>query len=81
MNVNFWEQFFCSKYFLPVLTQQSDSRLTNVISDFALMGFPGKTAYASSKGSVVSFTNALKTELANSSLKVCLVIRPCWIQD
>lgn len=76
MNVNFWGTVFCTKYFLPSLKQQPNSRLVNIISDFALMGFPGKTAYASSKGAVMSFTNALKTELTKTSVKVCLVIPP-----
>ena len=75
-DINFWGTIYCSKHFLPDLKQQQDSRLVNVISDFALMGFPAKTAYASSKSAVMGFTNSIKTELADTSIKVCLVIPP-----
>src|SRR2546423_1047594 len=60
--INFWGTVYCTKYFLPDLKQRPESRLVNIISDFALMGFPGKTSYASSKAAVMGFTNALKTE-------------------
>jgi len=38
------------------------------------MGFPGKSAYGSSKSAVLGFTNALKTELCDTSIKVCFVV-------
>ena len=40
------------------------------------MGFPGKTAYGSSKSAMWGFTNALKTELADTTVKVCFVVPP-----
>jgi short-subunit dehydrogenase len=76
MDVNFWGTVYCSKYFLDDLKQREDSRLVNIISDFALMGFPGKTTYASSKSAVMGFTNCLKTELKGTGIQVCLVIPP-----
>ena len=75
-EVNFWGAVYCCKYFLPDLKKQADSRLVNIISDFALMGFPGKTTYGSSKSALMGFSQALKTELAGSSVKVSLVIPP-----
>ena len=75
-DINFWGTIYCAKHFLPDLKKQNDSRLVNIISDFALMGFPGKTAYGSSKSAVLGFTNALKTELTDTTVKVCLVIPP-----
>lgn len=74
--VNFWGTVYCTKYFLPYLKKESHSRLVNIVSDFALMGFPGKTTYGSSKSAVMGFTYSLKTELADTSVKVCLVIPP-----
>jgi short-subunit dehydrogenase len=76
ININFWGTVYCTNHFLSDLKKEKDSRLVNICSDFALMGFPGKTAYASSKSAIMGFTNALKTELADSSVKVCLVIPP-----
>jgi len=76
IDINFWGTVYCSHHFLPDLKKGKDSRLVNICSDFAMMGFPGKTAYASSKGAMMAFTHTLKTELADSSVKVCLVIPP-----
>lgn len=76
IDINFWGTVYCSKHFLKDLKQQENSRLVNIISDFALMGFPGKTTYSSSKSAVMGFTNSLKTELADTTVKVCLVIPP-----
>lgn len=75
-DVNFWGAVYCTRHFLPELQQQPDSHLVNIVSDFALMGFPGKTAYASSKAAVTGFTNVLKTELADTGVQVSLVIPP-----
>ncbi len=75
-DTNFWGTVYCTRHFLPDLKSQNDSRVVNIISDFALMGFPGKTAYASSKSATLGFTNALKTELADTNVKVCMVIPP-----
>jgi short-subunit dehydrogenase len=75
-DINFWGTVYCTRHFLPDLKKQNDSRIVNIISDFAFMGFPGKTAYGSSKSAVLGFTNALTTELTSTSVKVCLVIPP-----
>ena len=75
-DINFWGTIYCSKHFLPDLKLQPRSRLVNIISDFALMGFPGKSAYGSSKSAVMGFTNALRTELAGTNVRVSLVRPP-----
>jgi short-subunit dehydrogenase len=73
---NFWGTIYYTKHFLPDLKKQNDSRLVNIISDFALMGFPGKTAYSSSKSAILGFSNSLKTELTGTTVKVSIVIPP-----
>ena len=75
-NTNFWGTVYCTRHFLDDLKKQPESRLVNIISDFALMGFPGKTAYASSKSAIMGFACSLMTELAGSSVRVSLVIPP-----
>lgn len=75
-DVNYWGTVHCSRHFLPLLKNSPDSRLVNIISAVALMGFPGKTAYASSKAAVMGFTAALRTELSGTGVKVSLVIPP-----
>ncbi len=76
MAVNFWGAVYCSRHFLPDLKTRPHSRLVNISSDFALLGFPGKTAYGASKGALNSFTCSLQTELAGAAPRVCLVIPP-----
>lgn len=75
-NINFFGTVYCTKHFLPDLKQQPDGRLVNIISDFAFMGFFGKTAYGSSKSAVLGFTNSLKIELHGTNVKVCFVVPP-----
>ncbi len=75
-DINFWGTILCAKTFLKDLKTRPYSFIVNIVSNFALMGFPGKTAYGSSKSAVLGFTNALKTELHNTSVNVSLVIPP-----
>jgi short-subunit dehydrogenase len=75
-EVNYWGTVYCTKYLLPHLLAGEESRLVNIASGFALMGFPGKTSYGSSKGAITSFSYALRTELAGTGVRVCLVIPP-----
>lgn len=76
IDTNFKGTVNCTKYFLPLLKNSSDARLVNIISDFALMGFPAKTAYAASKSAVLGFSNSLRTELIGTNIKVSIVIPP-----
>lgn len=76
MDVNFWGTVYCTKYFLPCLKQQPCGRLINIISGFAITGFPGKTAYASSKGAIMAFTKSLRIELAGTMVRASIVIPP-----
>lgn len=76
MAVNFWGAVHCTRHFLPDLRSRPGSRLANITSDFALLGFPGKTAYGASKGALSSFTLSLQTEFGDRSPAVCLVIPP-----
>ncbi len=76
INVNFWGTVFCTKHFLPLLRKHERTWLINVISDFALLGFPGKTAYAASKAALMGLTNSLRTELAETGICVSLVFPP-----
>lgn len=75
-EVNFWGTVYCTKYLLPVLKAQRSSRIINIASGFAYMGFPGKTAYGSSKSAMAGFTQSLRTELSDYSIGVSLVIPP-----
>jgi short-subunit dehydrogenase len=75
-DVNFWGAVYCTKHFLQDLSAAKDSRLANVISGFAAIGFPGKSSYGSSKSALMGLTQSLYTELIEHGVKVSMVIPP-----
>ncbi|HEX8998901.1 MAG TPA: SDR family NAD(P)-dependent oxidoreductase [Blastocatellia bacterium] len=73
MSINFWGVVYGTKMFLPILRQQSHGHLVNISSVFGIIGPPGHSAYAASKFAVRGFTEALRHELAGSSITVTCV--------
>lgn len=73
MGINFWGVVYGTKYFLPVLQQQPTAHLVNISSVFGLIGFPGQSAYNASKFAVRGFTEALRHELEDSTVRVSCV--------
>ena len=60
MGVNFWGAVLASKVFLPHLSARSEAHIVNVLSSFALAGFPAKSGYCASKFALRGFTEALR---------------------
>ena len=73
MNVNFWGVVHGTKAFLPHLRQADEAHIVNVSSLFGLMGMPLQSTYNATKFAVRGFTEALKMELAGSSVGVSSV--------
>ena len=73
MRVNFWGVVFGCKVFLPYLRREKEARICNVLSDFALVGFPTKSPYCASKFAVRGFSESLQAELYGSSVGVTCV--------
>jgi short-subunit dehydrogenase len=73
MSINFWGVVHGTKMFLPVLRKQKSAHIINVSSVFGFIAPPGNAAYSASKFAVRGFTEALRHELANSSVTVSLV--------
>jgi short-subunit dehydrogenase len=73
MGVNFWGVIYGVKHFLPILRRQPEGHIVNVSSVFGIVGPVGHSAYAASKFAVRGFTEALRHELAGSSVKVSVV--------
>ena len=72
-NINFWGVVRTSKAFLPVLHKEPDAYLVNISSVFGLIAPAEQTAYAASKFAVRGFTDALRHELAGTSIGVAVV--------
>jgi short-subunit dehydrogenase len=73
MNTNFWGVVYGTKAFLPHLLATEEAHIVNLSSLFGLMSVPFQAAYCSSKFAVRGFTEALKMELAGTSIGVSCV--------
>lgn len=73
MGINFWGVVHGCKVFLPTLLRQSEAHIVNVSSVFGLLAPPGQTAYVSSKYAVRGFTESLRLELHNTTVRVSAV--------
>jgi short-subunit dehydrogenase len=58
---------------LPVLKKSSAGLIVNIGSTFGSIGYPGFSTYCASKFGLRGFTQALRRELANTSIDVCYV--------
>ena len=73
MNINFWGVVYGTKSFLPHLRLSDEAHIVNVSSLFGIMSMPLQSAYNASKFAVRGFTEALKMELADSTVGVSCV--------
>jgi NAD(P)-dependent dehydrogenase (short-subunit alcohol dehydrogenase family) len=73
IRVNFFGTVYGCRAFLPFLQKHAEGQFLNVASSFAWLGYPGKTAYAASKGALRSFSESLRLELAGSGIGVTLL--------
>lgn len=70
IEVNLNSVYYCSKAALRPMIGNRRGRIINLISPSALMGRPGQTNYAASKGGVLSFTRSLAREVAKLGITV-----------
>jgi 3-oxoacyl-[acyl-carrier protein] reductase len=71
MDVNLKGTFLCTRAAIPWLIQGRQSRIVNISSVHALAGGrKGLSAYASSKGAVISFTKSAAKELGEKGITV-----------
>jgi short-subunit dehydrogenase len=73
LRVNFFAAVYACRAFLPMLEKHGERQILNVSSCFAWLGYPGKTAYAASKGALRAFSESLRLELAGAGVGVTVV--------
>lgn len=71
MRINFWGSIWCTHAALPYL-RQSRGQIVAVSSLAGLIGVPGRTAYSATKFAMNGFFESLRSELAESGVKVML---------
>ncbi|MGV3741629.1 MAG: SDR family oxidoreductase [Burkholderiaceae bacterium] len=70
LDTNLLAPMLLSRRLIPLLRQSLDAQLVNTGSVFGQMGFPGYAAYCASKAGLRGFTQALRRELADTSIRV-----------
>jgi NAD(P)-dependent dehydrogenase (short-subunit alcohol dehydrogenase family) len=73
MDINFWGTVYGVKHFLPLLKREPRGRIVNLSSVFGIIAPAGQVPYAASKFAVRGFTEALRHEMAGSSVAVSCV--------
>ncbi|MEP5763425.1 MAG: SDR family NAD(P)-dependent oxidoreductase [Halieaceae bacterium] len=73
MGINFWGVVYGCKAFLPWLRKSPAAHLVNISSVFGIIAVPTQSAYNAAKFAVRGYTEALRQELADSSIHVCCV--------
>jgi short-subunit dehydrogenase len=73
ININFWGVVRMSKATLPLLMAESDAWIINISSILGIVAPAGRSAYCASKFAVRGFSDALRHELADSSVGVSTV--------
>ncbi|WP_024296367.1 SDR family NAD(P)-dependent oxidoreductase [Lacrimispora indolis] len=73
MNVNFYGTLYMTKSFLPFLKERPESHLINISSMGGFLPVPGQGIYGASKAAVKVMTEALHSELANTTVNVTVV--------
>ena len=73
MNINFWGVVNGVEAFLPHIRTTNQGYVVNVSSLFGLVGLPLQSTYNASKFAVRGYTEALKMEMAGTSVQVSCV--------
>ena len=73
LDINLKGVIYGCKFFLPFLKRAPEAHIVNVSSMFGFFSMPGQAIYSASKAGVRAFTEALWTELSNTTVHVTTV--------
>jgi NADP-dependent 3-hydroxy acid dehydrogenase YdfG len=73
IGVNLWGVLHGCRVFLPWFHRVDEAHVVTMASDFGLLGFPTKSAYCATKFAVRGFSEALRAELAHTSIGVSCI--------
>ena len=73
MQVNFFGLVQSCRVFLPFLREHAEGQILNISSCFAWVGYPRKTAYASSKAAIRAFSESLRCEIGRDGISVTVL--------
>jgi NAD(P)-dependent dehydrogenase (short-subunit alcohol dehydrogenase family) len=70
MEINVWGVMNASQVFAPGMRRTRHGSIVNIASISGLLGAPGMSAYAASKGALITLTRTLALELAEDNVRV-----------
>jgi NAD(P)-dependent dehydrogenase (short-subunit alcohol dehydrogenase family) len=70
VETNLKGAFFCAQAVGRRMMTRGAGKIVNIASTFAVVGFPGRVAYAASKGGIVQMTRVLALEWARYGINV-----------
>jgi NAD(P)-dependent dehydrogenase (short-subunit alcohol dehydrogenase family) len=70
MKLDVYGTFLCSRFAVPHLIAAGGGAIINMASQAGVVGAPGRDAYSSAKGAVVSLTKTLAREYAAKKIRV-----------
>jgi short-subunit dehydrogenase len=74
MNINYYGTLYMVKAFLPYLLERPQAHIVNVSSMGGFLPVPGQSVYGASKAAVKLLSEGLSSELADTNVKVSVVI-------
>jgi uncharacterized protein len=83
MAVPYFAAFYVTHAFLPAMLRRNSGHIVNVSSVGSRFVWPGATAYIAARWAIRGFTEALRSDLAGTNIKVTLyesgvVQSPYW---
>lgn len=80
-DINLKALFFCCQAVGKVMLRQGSGKIINMSSSFGIVGFGGRTAYASSKAAVANLTKTLALEWSSKGIHVnAIAPGPVWTE-
>jgi short-subunit dehydrogenase len=70
LTINLLVPMLLCQQFMPLLEQREQTAIVNMGSTFGSIGYPGFSAYAASKFGLRGYTETLRRELADSTIRV-----------
>lgn len=81
LDINLKSLFFCCQAVGKIMLKQAGGKIINMSSSFGMVGFGGRTAYASSKAAVSNLTKTLALEWAGRGVYVnAIAPGPVWTE-
>jgi len=70
MTTNLTSAFLCSRYAIPLMTQNGGGVIINVSSEAGLVGIKGQAAYNVSKAGMIALTRSCAVDFADRHIRV-----------